>query len=217
MVGRGYQGPTPVADSDFATVASARSRQPLSFMPSINAYMGPQGLLSYTTTPATRQRQSWYPFLVGPQGWTADAFVVNVTTASSGGSAPKLLLGLYKDDGTGFPDATQQVATATLTTLTVAKQVAAFSGGAVALAPGLYWICTIYDYTTVPSTAPQFNSNANSVWQFEAVSSVSFNPHRGLISTASTFTALPTSALTRSNFTICADSTIVIALLRRSA
>lgn len=200
------------------TITDLGLSDPLNFMPAIGQYLAPQGLLGYGVGAAVRQRMSFFPIIIGPGPQTFDGVLTNVTTAVSGGASVVLHIGIYSDDGTGFPNTTPgPISSVDLSTFTLAKQTSNF-GSAAVLQPGLYWICTIYDYGTVPTTAPQFSCNANSTWQFGVASSVTFNPHRGLVSTANTFTALPTgSALSHANMTISASTDVPIPLLHRSA
>jgi hypothetical protein len=86
------------------------------------------------------------PFLLGARH-SFQALGINVTVAgSSGGAGAAVRMGVYADNGNGYPGALVLDA-GTATTIAIGATIVAFAG-ALDLIPGLYWL------VAVPQNAP---------------------------------------------------------------
>lgn len=143
------------------------------------------------------------PFRVGPQGWTTDQAQIAVTGAITGGATVAVTVGLYGDDGTGWPDVvTGPLVTGTFSTFTTGNKTAAW-GSSLALLPGYYWIAVLYTFGTVPTIAPIFSTYTNTSWALPQATGLGFTQTRGYKTVATNLTVLPSgTALTSSTMTI---------------
>lgn len=156
-------------------------------------------------------------FFVGPQAWTADTISFKVATAQSGGTTT-MVFGIYADDGTGLPDGTKRLATATATALTTASTQTLTLSSTVTFAPGLYWIADLYVATVAPTTIATITSLANvsSGYAASNLSSAFGNNLRGYWWASQT--VLPTTAISVANLNSAVGSTdIPLVYLHRSA
>jgi hypothetical protein len=192
---------------------------PMTFMPRVGQYSQPTGMNAAATGTIINQRASYTPFFVGPQSWTMDAFRVLVATAAVGGAGLAFDIALYKDDGTGWPNTAQQVAVAPAASvdLTATGAKTAVLTTPVVLTPGLYWAATLYQYTTVPTTAPQVSCISGCSWTLPITTGINVGTvPRGI--TLATQTTLPTSGTLNSALTTFSGATdCPVVAIRRSA
>jgi hypothetical protein len=174
-------------------------------------------IASLNTGTFTSGKIHFQPMWIGPQVWTTDSISFKVVGAQTGGTT-SLVFGLYADDGTGWPDGTKQLATATATALTVAGLQTLTWSTAVAMTPGLYWIADLYVASVAPTTAATPNTLINASNGL-AVTTIStgFGQNIRCYGWASQ-TALPTTALSSANVLSSSGPTDVpLVYLHRSA
>jgi hypothetical protein len=209
----------PTRPTDLARLQDARGAQQL-VMPRIGWNQSAMGWFTTATGTPVRQVVYFAPFIVGPQGWTTDQAQMAVTTAAVGGSAPLLDVAIYGDDGTGWPDVvTGPLCSATFSTLTsTGNKTVAWSGGAKALAPGLYWLAVRYDYTTIPTTAPVFSTYTNVTWSLPQATGLGFTQTRGYKTVATNIASMPSgTALDSTTMTITGSTDNPVVGVHRSA
>lgn len=206
-------------------VALANDPPPTFFMPGPGETIQPPGLLGVggtTQTLAMRQLLKAYPHIVGPRPWICDSLriLVGSGTTPAGGTDVVLDVGIFGDDGTGFPDfETGALATAQFNSIMSNGAKTANLSEELELKPGVYWPISRLDWSVAPTTYPQLASNANSTWQLGIrVVSLNHGPTRGFLSNDA-FNAIPSpaSGLTRADFSIDGGSGTPIFLLHRKA
>lgn len=196
-------------------------KQPQAFptlTPPVGWYTTPSLLIASTNTGTfTSGKIHFQPFWVGPQVWTTDSITFKTVGAQSGGTT-SLNFGLYGDDGTGWPDGTNRLATATATALTTAGLQTLTWSTAVALTPGLYWIADLYVASVAPTTAATPNTLINTSNGL-AISNISTGFGQNIRCYGWTGqTVLPTTALSSANLASSPGPTDVpLVYLHRSA
>lgn len=212
--------PTLTANASYSTDQVWNSAQKAMFSlapPTAGWYDAPAGSIGSDSTPGalTSQRQTFTPFIIGPSTVTYDAFVQRLKVAQSGGTVV-YLNALYGSDANGMPDTTTTLASATTPSLaTVGNLIIPFAA-AVTLAPGIYWVSTLYYASTAPTTPPTFTPINNSTWALPIPAGTNVNQNvRGYY--ISGRTTLMTAALTWSSVIADAGTDIPYTMLRRSA
>lgn len=210
------RGSAASVGEDLAPMSAAWSAIP-TFTPQIGWYLAAQGQLGAANAATVRGRWNATPFPIGNPGFTIDAFSIAIGAAQVGGAGAHLLVGLFKDDGTGFPDTVSApLATFDYTTLTATGKITGVLGTPLALTPGLYWIVTLYDYTTVPTTTPTFSCYNNNSFQLPNPTGATVPTVRGYIN-GTTKTALPSGVSFASGLSVSGSNDIPAVQLRRSA
>jgi hypothetical protein len=180
-------------------------------------YIGPQG---YGTGVATAASGVWCynPIFIGYAGGTFDAFVSNLSTVRSGGTGTLTMFALHGDDGTGFPDTSVVLASATATVSTVGKVISTFAAP-IALVPGIYWVASLYYAgSAAPTTQEQFTSISGGLMNVPLSPTITVgSTMRGLRSSAATYTGLPGTKLASSAIITQTGATSHYVMLRRSA
>lgn len=209
---------TAIAASQTAGALKTRG---LGIVPRIGSSIAGQNFIGGTTaaTPTFKQTQ-FVPFVTGPVNWTSDAILLNVSTAFTGDTATSLLVSLFPDDGTGFPNAaagplvTATVSWTTMTTTGIKTQVWDNSATQV-LQPGLYWLAVLLTGTTAP-TAGQFTVMSNNTYALGMTSGIT--PGTSIRAYGlNTQTAMPTTQPTDASFVAVGSSVVPVVQLRRSA
>lgn len=160
------------------------------------------------------QRLYLTPFPVGPVGWQADAALVSVSTAYSGGTGVGFSVALYPDDGSGFPNlAGGPVAQSSTTSLGTGTKALAFAAP-VTLLPGLYWAASLVTGTAAPS-AGQMQCVTNNAYQLGLPSGLTpGTTTRAYVVNGQT--ALPTAQPADSAFSISGGNDAPFVAVRRS-
>lgn len=198
--------------------APGPSGRGLAFVPRVGWSVNGGTLLGSATGTPVFQRLGLTPFPVGPTGWVTDAVLYNVATAYTGGTNVGFSVGIYPDDGSGFPNlGGGPLATASQTIASLASTGAKTVplGNTVNLTPGMYWIGTLVTGTAAPS-AGQMQCVTNNAYQLPIAST--FAPAtsaRGY--TVASQTALPTTQPADSGFSISGSNDLPMINLRRSA
>lgn len=186
-----------------------------SFVPRVGWSVNGGVQIGTTAGTPSFQRATFTPFSIGPSGWQADAFMFVVSTAYSGGTNIGFSIGLYPDDGSGFPSlAAGPVVQAATTSLTTGTKTVAFPAP-VDLAAGTYWVCTLVTGTAAAS-AGQMQCLTNTAYQLALPAGIA----PGTVVRAYTLTgqtALPTSQPADSSFGVAGGNDAPIINLRRSA
>lgn len=217
-LGLGNVNNTSDANKPVSTAqAAADSLMAFYVTPRLGWVASPPGFISASAGTPVTGALTFYPFYVGNTGWTADAFYTDVTTAQSGGTT-SFQLALYKDDGTGWPDGTQQVIAPTTVTLTGTGNIASTIGaGPVVLTAGRYWVFSLYQVTSAPTTSFACNCLSNVIWTLPtSTGNLVGSAQRGYqIASQTTF---PSAAISSSSVTsINSGTTTPVTGLRRSA
>lgn len=100
------------------------------------------------------QNQGMFTQFILTKPTTISGLAFQVTTAAAGGAGVVGRCGLFNDNGAGGVGTLIADYGTTAVTSTGLKTVA----GSRTLQPGIYWTGFKYEYTTVPTTAPQFTS-----------------------------------------------------------
>jgi len=202
------------ADASLRTSAPRLARGP-SFVPRVGWSVNGGVQIGTTTGTPSFQRATFTPFSVGPSGWQADAILFVVSTAYSGGTNVGFSVGLYPDDGTGFPNlAGGPIAQVSTTTLTAGTKTVTL-GTPVDLTPGTLWVCTLVTGTAAPS-AGQMQCLTNTAYQLALPAGIAPGTvARAYVLTGQT--ALPTSQPADSSFALAGGNDAPIINLRRSA
>lgn len=175
----------------------------------------PPGFISSANAAMSSGILIWYPFYVGGSSWTTDAFYTNVTTAQSGGTT-SYQVALYKDDGTGWPDGTQQVIAPTSVTLTATGNIASTISTPYVLSPGRYWVFCLYQVTSAPTTSAVVACLSNTVWSLPVnTGTLIGSVHRGY--QLGSQTSFPSAAITTTGVTPITTTISPVVGMRRSA
>lgn len=152
-------------------------------------YVTQQTVTAVTSGGVTNGTTTYTPVVV-PVARSFDRIAVNVQTASAGGTAPAMRLGIYADDGTFSKPGALVLDCGTVTITATGIQFTA-TGLPLTLPPGLYWLAAQYTHTVVPTTPPQFNCVNTITSGF-----VGFGGQRYIAATGQVAGALPTPAPT---------------------
>lgn len=216
-MGTPYAGGQPQQPTDLVRVVDVpRFARGASFVPRVGQSIAGTLMLGSTSGSPTYQRVYFTPFAVGPAGWTTDAALMSVSTAYSGGANLSENVGIYADDGSGFPSlAGGPIAQASTTAIgSTGGKTLAF-GTPVDLTPGLYWIATLLTGTSA-QTGGAVQCITNSAYQLALPSGIAVG------TTARAYTlngqsALPTTQPADSSFSISGGNDAPVVNLRRSA
>jgi len=154
------------------------------------------------------------PYVVGGAGMTIDAFLLNVSTAFTGGTAPVENVGIYPD-ALGLPNTTNgplRSAQLSLASLGTGIKVLTFTTP-LTLPSGLFWIGTL-KAGTADTTAGQFAAIGSSAWELPLNSGVAPGT-LGRAYQIGSQTALPTTGPL--SYSTASVATIPVVNLRRSA
>lgn len=187
-------------------------------LPTIGGFARPPGMLSAGEGAMNSGRQTFHPITVGPIAWTTDAFRIRVTRSGAGGSYSTIAV-LYGDDGTGFPNTATVLAQAPVPTSSDSPSgiFVPFSGSAVVLNPGMYWLSLFYYEVSSPSQMPLFLCITNQVaYSIPSLSdsSLDVNPKGYRVFNR---TAIATSAISRATMELDTSNDLPLMGLRRSA
>lgn len=172
-------------------------------------------MLGTTTGTPSFQRATFTPFPVGPSGWQADAFLFVISTAYSGGTGVAFNVGLYPDDGTGFPNLGGGPLTQVNTTSLTAGTKTLSLGAPLDMAPGMLWMATLVSGSAAPS-AGQMQCVTNNAYQLSLPASIAPGTSTRAYTLAGQ-TALPTSQPADSAFSISGGNDCPLIAVRRSA
>lgn len=213
-------GGAPSGATDAATKGYVDTfLNPLAIAPKVGWYAPTAGYIVGTsaTGTLTSGKATFSPFWIGPTGWTADTIHWKVTTAQSGGTIT-YSLGLYGDDGSGWPaTAGGPLASVSGTTLLTTAQVATGTFATpLTMSPGLYWAASLSVQSAAPTTAPALQSMINTTYPLAMNSLTNFGtPIRGYALTG--LSALPTTATAPASMSLVGGNDLPILYLHRSA
>lgn len=115
-------------------------------------YTSPNTGTALTTGAGTVNVLRAIPFIVS-KSMTIDQMAINVTTAGAGGTG-NARVGIYDDNGNGYPGSRVVDAGTAVTTSTGVKTFT--TGLPVTLEPGLYWLVYVHDNATTAPTMRAF-------------------------------------------------------------
>lgn len=129
--------------------------------PPIGSFIAPTGLMTVSTAAPTSGRVTFLPFDITKRMTVSHVGYRIVTNAAGGTTA--FNAGIYADNGDGSaPNTSRQLArTATPDPLTTGTNREAALAEPVTLAPGRYWVASLYLATVAPTTAPTMHLGAN--------------------------------------------------------